>query len=62
MENENKRPDPEPQDEQKPVEGNAITRLYDKLPFTFRQVDIAVKVLVGLTVVLLIVGIIIGNP
>lgn len=48
-----------PEKEQKP--GNAVTKLYDKLPFTYRQVDIFVKVMFGLILVLIVVGIILGR-
>lgn len=40
---------------------NAVHRLYDKLPFTFKQVDIFVKVMVALMVALLIYGIVKGG-
>ncbi len=42
-------------------ESNAVTRLYDRLPFSYRQVDIAVKVLIGLTAIVLVYGIITGT-
>lgn len=47
------------QEEARP--GNALTRLYDRLPFSYRHVDIAVKVLIGLIIILLVYGIIKGN-
>lgn len=42
-------------------EGNAITKLYDKLPFTYKQVDIFVKVMIIVIVALVIFGAVKGN-
>jgi len=46
---------------EKPRPQNAITRLYDKLPFTYRQVDIFVKALLAVIVLLIVYGAIKGN-
>lgn len=46
--------------QEKPRE-NAMTKLYDKLPFTLRQVDIFVKVMLALILCVLAFGIIRGN-
>ena len=43
------------------AEGNAITKLYDKLPFTYKQVDIFVKVMIIVIVALVIFGAISGK-
>lgn len=40
--------------------GRGKERLYDKIPLNYRQVDILVKILLGLLVVLIIVGVVRG--
>ena len=40
--------------EGKKDEGNPVTRLYDKIPITYKQADILVKVLIGAFVLFLI--------
>lgn len=40
---------------------NAVEKLYDKIPLTYKQVDLIVKVLVGILILLLIVGIATGT-
>lgn len=42
----------------KPLPQNAVTRLYDKIPLTFKQVDIIAKVIVGVTVLILIIALV----
>ena len=44
-----------------PENKTGIQRLYDKIPLTFRQADILVKVLIGLFVLVLIIGIATGS-
>ena len=44
-----------------PPAKNAIHRFYDKLPVTYKQVDIAVKILVALFIIFLVVGVLKGN-
>lgn len=44
--------------EGKPLPQNAVTRLYDKIPLTFKQVDIIAKVIVGVTVLILIIALV----
>ncbi len=41
--------------------GNPITNLYDKIPVTFKQVDIFVKILIALLAALIVYGVIDGN-
>jgi hypothetical protein len=38
---------------EKKAEGNPVTRLYDKIPLSYRQVDILVKVLIAAFVLFL---------
>lgn len=45
-----------PKNEHKPA--NAKEQFYDKLPFTYRQVDIFVKIMIGATIALLVFGIV----
>lgn len=53
----------EDKDKNKPEETpkNPVERLYDKIPLTYKQVDIIVKVLIGVLAVVLILGFIQGN-
>ena len=47
--------------EARPGPQNAKEQFYDKIPLTYRQVDILVKVLIGVLVVALVVGILTGS-
>lgn len=63
MPEEEKRPPQEPETPPDKPEAKAPLKetLYDKIPLTYRQVDILVKVMIGVIVVLLVVGTIMGN-
>lgn len=60
---ENKKNLPEEEEKQSPEKtpDSPVTRLYDKIPVTLRQLNIFIAVLVGLLLMLLIYGIIKGN-
>ncbi len=50
-----------PPEAAKPGPQNAKEQLYDKIPLSYKQVDILVKVLVGVLVVALVVGVLTGS-
>lgn len=48
-------------EEQNNTPPHAKESLYDKIPLSYKQVDIISKVLIGLLVVVLVIGIATGN-